>query len=1025
MKTKPAKPTKAPKAKVPTAVHLERKFEEEIEAVLLARGYTQGHPGDFNAALGMDPKAVVSFIQDTQPKAWDRLVKSHGHEVEAKVAKYIRAEMNRRGTVDVLRHGVTDRGIKIKLAFMPPASGLNPEVVKAYAQNRLTLVRQLPYKPNSGQTIDTAILLNGIPVATLELKTPLTCQTAQDAISQYRNDRDPQAPVLGFKSGAVVHFAVDPDDVWMTTHLCGKSTRFLPFNKGDGHGKGNPPNPKGYKTAYLWEEVLERDSLMDILARFVQTQTETKRLPNGTKTKVEKLLFPRYHQLDVVRECVEDARKNGAGQAYLIQHSAGSGKTNSIAWLAHRLSTLHDEDDNNVFDSVIVVTDRIVLDDQLQDAIAQFEHKQGVVEAITSADGSKSKQLSEALTSNKKIIIVTIQSFRFILELIGKLPHRKYAVIVDEAHSSQTGESATKLRATLGTTDDAALAQAAKEQMAEDGKAEDADEETEKEILRIMKARQRQPNLSFFAFTATPKAKTLEYFGRKGKGGKPHPFHLYSMRQAIEEGFILDVLKNYVTYETYWRIASAKSEDPELEKKKASRAAVRFVELHPYNIAQKVEIILDHYLKFTAKKIGGRGKAMVVTSSRKAAVRYKEAFDKMLKKKGIKGVKALVAFSGEVEDGGKKYTEAGMNGFSSRQIPEKFESDDYQVLLVADKFQTGFDQPYLHTLFVDKRLDGVQAVQTLSRVNRTCPLKEDTFILDFVNKAEDIQKAFKPYYEATEIKEATDPNVLYQLKGEIMAAKIIHQDDVEAFAKIAFKPVEKAGANDQGLMHKCIDPAVKRFEAKKDADEKREFAGSLQSYVRIYSFLAQLLDFEDTDLEKLHAYAQGLLRKLPRTTGSGIDLEEDLKLTFYRPKQTFSGDLSLKAGETETVAGIGTDAKPGGRKVVALLSTIVDILNAKFGANLTPEDQLLFDQIEGDMARDPELQAQANSNGLDNFSYPAKERISGAFLDRTEKNQSLYTRYLSEEDFRNVIETIMAQSLYEKLRREEKERKSA
>lgn len=1022
MKTKP---TKSPKPKPATAVHLERKFEQELEAVLLARGYTQGHPGDFNAALGMDDKAVVSFIQETQPKAWDRLAKSYGHEAAAKVTKYLRAEMNRRGTVDVLRHGITDRGNKIKLAFMPPASGLNPEVVKAYKQNRLTLVRQLPFNPASHQTIDTAILLNGIPLATLELKTHLTGQTVENAISQYRNDRDPQAPVLGFKSGAIVHFAVDPDEVWMTTHLCGKATKFLPFNKGYQHGKGNPPNPKGYKTAYLWEEVLEADSLMDIVARFVQTQTETKRLPNGTKVKIEKLLFPRYHQLDVVRECAADAEEKGAGQAYLVQHSAGSGKTNSIAWLAHRLSTLHDKADNAVFDSVIVVTDRIVLDSQLQDAIAQFEHKQGVVEAITSADGSKSEQLSEALTTGKKIIIVTIQSFRFVLELIGKLPNRRYAVIVDEAHSSQTGESATKLRATLGANDEEALALAAKEQLAEDGKAEMADEETEIEILKLMKARQKQPNLSFFAFTATPKAKTLEYFGRKGKDGKPKPFHLYSMRQAIEEGFILDVLKNYVTYETYWKIATAKSEDPELEKKKASRAAVRFVELHPYNIAQKVEIILYHYLKFTAKKIGGRGKAMVVTSSRKAAVRYKEVFDKALRKKGIKGVKAIVAFSGEVEDGGKKFTEGGMNGFPSKQIPEKFETDDYQVLLVADKFQTGFDQPYLHTLFVDKRLDGVQAVQTLSRVNRTCPLKDDTFILDFVNKAEDIRKAFKPYYEATEIKETTDPNVLYQLKDEIIAGKVIHQEDVEAFAKIAFKPVEKASTNDQGLMHKCLDPAVARFNAKKNPEEKREFVGSLQSYVRVYSFLAQLLDFEDTDLEKLHAYAQGLLRKLPKTTGRSLDLEDDLKLTFYRPKQTFSGDISLKPGETKAVSGLDTEAKPGGKKVVALLSTIVEILNAKFGTNLTPEDQLLFEQIEGDMAKDADLQAQAASNDLENFSYPAKEKISGAFLDRTEKNQSLYTRYLSEEDFRNVIETMMTQSLYDKLRSKEKERKQA
>lgn len=1001
-----------------TATHLEKKFEEEMEAVLLSKGgYEQGLPQDFQPALGLDAKALISFLQTSQPKAWARLIKSYGADVEAHVIKNIRSEMNRRGTIDVIRGGVTDRGVKLKVAFMPPTSTLNPEVVDQYQSNRLIITRQLPYKFGSQQTIDTVLLLNGIPIATFELKTPLTGQTWEDAIRQYQQDRDPAAPILTFKSGALVHFAVDPDEVWMTTQLRGKGTRFLPFNKGHNTGKGNPPNPNGYKTAYLWEEVLQRDSLLDILAKFVQSQTETKRLPDGSKVKSEKLLFPRYHQLDVVRKCAAHARDHGAGHAYLVQHSAGSGKTNSIAWLAHRLSSLHDSKDNPVFDSVIVVTDRIVLDDQLQQAIEEFEHKPGVIEAIKSTEGAKSKQLATALNSGKKIIIVTIQSFRSVIEFIGKLPERKYAVIVDEAHSSQTGESATKLRQTLGIEDEKALAQAAAEQMAEDAEQSGKDEETEKQILKIMRARKRQRNLSFFGFTATPKPKTLEYFGQKGPNGKPEPFHLYSMRQAIEEGFILDVLKNYVTYETYWRIASAKSEDPEVEKRKASRAAVNYVQIHPYQIGQKVEIILEHYLNFTAKKIDGRAKAMVVTSSRKAAVRYKEAFDRILKKKRITGVKALVAFSGEVEDGGKTHTEYGMNGFPSRQIPEKFETEEYQVLLVADKFQTGFDQPYLHTLFVDKRLDGVQAVQTLNRVNRTCPMKEDTFTLDFVNKAEDIRAAFKPYYEGAELKEVTDPNVLYRLKGDVETPGIIHQPDIEGFAKIAFKPIEKAGGNDQGLMHKWIDPAVARFEEKLDETEKREFVGNLQAFVRTYAFLAQLIDFEDTDLEKLHAYGKFLLRKLPRTGGGrGMDLDGEVKLTFYKTKQTFSGSLALSSGDGEALPSMREAKAKFTHKTLVPLSVIVETLNQKFGANLTPEDQLLFDQIEGDMAKDPELQEQAANNDVENFSYPAKEKISGAFLERTEKNQSLFTRYLSDEDFRAVIETVMTQSLYERLR---------
>lgn len=1008
-----------------TAIHKEKKFEEEIEAFLLSKkgGYLKGDPKNFDPRLGFDCSELFAFLKATQLKEWAKLEKSYGGEVEAKVSAYLRAEINRKGTIEVLRHGIVDRGAKLTLAFMPPSSGLNPEVVRQYESNRLTITRQVPCKVGSKETIDTVLFVNGIPVVTLELKTPLTGQTVTNAVFQYR-DRDPNSAIFAFKTGAIVHMAVDPDEVMMTTQLRGKSTFFLPFNKGDRGGKGNPENKKGYKTAYLWEEVLRKDSLMDILAKFVQSQTETKRLPDGKKVKSEKLLFPRYHQLDVVRKCAAHAAEHGAGQAYLIQHSAGSGKTNSIAWLAHRLTTLHNEQDETVFDSVIVVTDRIVLDDQLQDAIAQFEHKHGVVEAIKSNEGSKSAKLAEALKGGKKIIIVTIQSFGTVLEQIGEIPNRKYAVIVDEAHSSQTGESATKMRQALGTASstEEELEEAAKQQEAEDRKAQEEEDETDASVLKVMRARKRQPNMSFFGFTATPKAKTLEYFGTKGADGKPHPFHLYSMRQAIEEGFILDVLKNYTTYETYWRIASSNSADPEVEKKKASRAAVRFVQLHPYNIAQKVEIILEHYITFTSKQIGGKAKAMVVTSSRKAAVRYKEAFDKILVKKKIMGVKAIVAFSGEVQDEGKSHTEHSMNGFSGRQIPEKFESDEYQVLLVADKFQTGFDQPYLHTLFIDKRLDGVQAVQTLSRVNRTCPMKEDTFILDFVNNAEDIKEAFKPFYQATEVSEVTDPNVLYRLKDQIMTRGIISPEDIEGVAKIAFKPASEAGGNDQGRIHSFIDTAITRYNEKLDPTEQREFAGDLQSFLRTYAFLAQLIDFEDTDLEKLYAYGRFLARKLPKTQGRNITLDDDVKLTFYRTQKVFDGSLSLGKDDHGSVKGIGEAAKKGGSSgTIVRLSTIIDVLNQKFGADLSQEDQLLFDAIEGDMAKDAELRTQALNNDLNNFAFPAKEKISGAFLERTEKNQGLFTRYLADEDFRNVIEQVMAQSLYDRLRREAEE----
>jgi type I restriction enzyme, R subunit len=1026
--------TKENKVMATTKLHLEKKFEEEIEYHLLTHGgYQSGKPENFDATLGFDTAVLLQFIKTTQPKEWEKLQKSYGVETETKVLKYIRAEINRKpgGVIDVIRGGIVDRGVKLKLAFMPPSSGLNEEVTRQYQTNIFTITRQVPYNPKSKETIDTVLFLNGIPIATLELKNPLTGQNVQNAVWQYRNDRDPSTEILSFKTGAVVHFAVDPDEVYMATHLMRGATKFLAFNKGNNGGAGNPDNKKGFKTAYLWEEVLQKDSLMDILGKFVQTQTETKKLANGTKTKVEKLLFPRYHQLDCVRKCAEDARENGAGQAYLIQHSAGSGKTNSIAWLAHRLTTLHDKDDKNVFDSVIVVTDRIVLDDQLQQAISQFEHRAGVVEAIKSNEGSKSAKLSEALTGGKKIIIVTIQSFGFVLEKIGQLPDRRYAVIVDEAHSSQTGESATSLRKTLGKkTDEEELAAAAEAQAKEDKAAENSEEANEKQILALMKSRKRQGNMSFFGFTATPKGKTLEYFGRTGKDGKPHAFHLYSMRQAIEEGYILDVLKNYVTYSTYWKLASKENKDPEVEKRKASRSAVKFVELHPYNIAQKVRIIIDHFVTFTSKKINGRAKAMVITGSRKAAVRYKQAFDKVLIEKHIKGIKALVAFSGEVDDKGKKFTETNMNGISSRQIPEQFDTDEYQVLLVADKFQTGFDQPLLHTLFIDKKLNGVQAVQTLSRVNRTCPGKEDTFILDFVNDAEDIKKAFKPYFEVTELDKVTDPNILYKLKDEVETHKIIYQDDVDEFAKIVFK--EKAGSTDQGKINALLDPAVTRYREKEDESDKRDFVGDLQGFVRTYAFLAQIMDFEDTALEKLFAYSKLLLKKLPKTKwGGGGDIDDEVKLTFYRAKKTFEGSISLAAGDSGKVSGLqGGKSGASGSPVMTRLSSLVELLNERFGAELGPEHQLFLEQVEDRIVSDQELRKKAKNNDLENFSYPCREKIPDAFLENAERNQKLHegggklhSWYLSNEDVRQMISERIIESAYRRILQEEEEKK--
>ena len=657
----------------------------------------------------------------------------------------------------MIRHGFKCFGKKLRVAFFAPASGMNPETERRYKANRLTVTRQLQYSPNHTNSLDLTLSLNGLPVATAELKNPLSGQRVKNAIRQYQQDRDPRDKIFEFKRRALVHFAVDPDEVYMTTRLARERTFFLPFNKGRDVGAGNPDNPDGYKTAYLWEEVWEREAWLDILSRFLHLEVKEEK-KNGKKTTRETMIFPRYHQWDSVRKMEADARQAGAGKNYLIQHSAGSDKSNSIGWLAHRLASLHDAKDEKIFHCVVVITDRLVLDKQLQDTIYQFEHKQGVVEKIE----QDSNQLAKALKEGVPIVITTLQKFPFVTEKVGELPARNYAVIVDEAHSSQSGESAAELKGVLA-------GQAIREQAQQEAE-EQGLPDYEEEVLRTMAKRGRQPNLSFFGFTATPKYKTLEVFGERGPDGKPRPFHLYSMRQAIDEGFILDVLDHYTTYKTYYKLIKSIEDDPKVEKRKAALALARFMSLHPYNISQKTEVMVEHFRTFTRHKIGGRAKAMVVTRSRLHAVRYKQEFDKYIRGKGYTDVRALVAFSGEVQDPDiptVRYTEVGMNeGIREKQLPDEFDTDKYHVLIVAEKYQTGFDQPLLHTMYVDKRLAGIQAVQTLSRLNRTCSGKEDTFVLDLVNEREEIQEAFQPYYEHTIPGDEVDPHKLYELQSK-------------------------------------------------------------------------------------------------------------------------------------------------------------------------------------------------------------------------------------------------------------------
>lgn len=996
--------------------HTEKAFEDAIEYHLLNEsGYTKGDPARFDRQRALDPSVLIPFVQETQPQAWKALENLQGAEAEAVLLDDLCKALDApQGALAVIRHGFKCFGKRFHVAYFAPTHGMNPDTQRLYEANRLTVTRQVHYSTKNENSIDLLLSLNGLPIATAELKNPMTGQTVEDAKRQYKHDRDPRETIFDFKRRTLVHFAVDPDHVYMTTRLSGNKTFFLPFNRGDGTGAGNPVNPNGYKTAYLWEEVWQRDSWMDILARFIHLQVEEKKV-GGKKIRKETMIFPRYHQLSAVRRMEADVRRVGAGTNYLIQHSAGSGKSNSIAWLAHRLASLHDANDEKVFHSVIVVTDRLVLDQQLQDTIYQFEHKQGVVQKID----EDSTQLANALKSGTAIIITTLQKFPFVTEKVGDLPDRRYAVIVDEAHSSQSGESAADLKGVLAG---AAIREKAKELATEEGLPDH-----EEEILRTMAKRGKQPNLSFFAFTATPKYKTLVIFGHRDADGSPCPFHLYSMRQAIEEGFILDVLKYYTTYKTYYRLIKAIEDDPEVSKRKAAQALARFMSLHPHNIAQKSEVMVEHFRHSTRHKIGGRAKAMVVTGSRLHAVRYKQAFDKYIAEKGYKGIKTLVAFSGTVEDPdvpGVNYTEPDMNRDASgnrigeKKLPEVFGSDDYQVLLVAEKYQTGFDQPLLHTMYVDKRLSGIQAVQTLSRLNRTCSGKEDTFVLDFVNAPEDIYEAFQPYYERTAIGEEADPQQLYDLQTRLDERHVYHQSEVEAFCEVYYKPKANLTPGDHAALNAIIDPAVKRFEAL-DEEAREEFRGLLGTFRNLYAFLSQVIPYQDSDLEKLYTFIRFLLTKLPkRPSGPRYDFDDEVALKFYRLQKISEGPIKLNPGEGGTISGptaVGTSASEDPH---VELSTLIEIINDRFGTEFTPADELFFNQIREEALADEKLREAAQANSMENFKYVFDRALQGLFIDRMEQNEEIFAKFMNDHAFQKVVAETLLKQVYEQIREE-------
>jgi len=990
-----------------TDIHTEKTFETAIVASLVEQGgYTQGSADDYSVELGMFRADVIDFIRTTQPEKWEKLEAIHGKDCPHRIIQRLYKELDLRGALDVLRNGFVDYGIRFQMAFFKPASRMNPDTLALYGQNRLKVTRQLYYSPKNRNSVDLVLSLNGLPVATLELKNHFTGQTAANAKRQYVRDRDNRELLFAFKKRALVHFAVDPDEVYMTTRLDGNSTYWLPFNKGCANGKGNPPNPDGYKTAYLWDEVLCKDSWLDIIQRFIHLQIEEFEL-EGVVKKSEKMIFPRYHQLDSVRKVTADAKSNGTGKNYLIQHSAGSGKSNSIAWLAYRLSSLHNDRDERIFDSVIVVTDRKVLDNQLQNTIYQFEHKTGVVQKVD----KDSNQLAEAISYGTHIIITTLQKFPFVIEKVGDLPERRYAVIIDEAHSSQGGEASKKMKEVLSSPSlDAALN--------EDQDDFDDEDQINAEVEQSCAARGKQQNISFFAFTATPKYKTLAVFGTPDKEGKPLPFHLYSMRQAIEEGFILDVLANYTTYELYFKLTKAIEEDPLLNKRKAAQAIGKYVSLHPHNLAQKTEIIIEHFRRIVAKKIGGRAKAMLVTGSRLHAKRYYDEFNRYIKAKGYADIKVLVAFSGRVvdDDFPDGVAEPSLTGYGEKELPEVFAKNEYKILIVADKYQTGFDQPLLHTMYVDKKLSGVKAVQTLSRLNRTCPGKDDTFVLDFVNDRETVLSSFQPYYEITTVVSEPDPNHLYDLKGKLDEKQIYWQAEIEAFARVYFRDSRRLTARDQAALYAYIDPAVDRFRAIAREEEKEEFKKGLRTWTNLYSFMAQIMPFTEPAFEKFYAYAKLLQSKLPKKDLSeALRLDDEVALEYYRLQKISEGSIELKKDETGELDGLSEAGIKRAREESAALSEIIDILNERFGTNFEQADKLFFDQIEAELVADETLKTQAQANKIDTFKYAFEDQFLSKLIERMDQNQEIFEKIVEDKAFGGLVREWMLKKVYARL----------
>lgn len=944
----------------------------------------------------IDSELLFQFLEATQPKAVAKLKTFHKDLYKQKIIKRLNDQIQAKGIIEVLRKGITDgfTATKLNLFYDRPVSGYNNTAESLYRANCFSVMRQVYFSPNNKKSLDMMVFINGIPVISFELKNELTKQNVQHAIKQYKEDRDPNEEL--FRLGRLmVNFAVDTEEVWMCTHLKKEKSYFLPFNKGYNNGAGNPPNGS-IKTDYLWKEILTKNSLTDIIQNYCQLITEDKEyLDDKGKTrtrKEKKLIFPRYHQLDAVRMLLANAKNVGAGQKYLIQHSAGSGKSNSISWLAHQLVGLHDKSGtNNIFDTIIVVTDRRVLDAQIRNNIKQFQQVAGVVEAITEG----SKQLKEALEEGKKIIITTIQKFPHIVEEIGDLPGANFAIIIDEAHSSLSGQMARKLNQAIAKTDDTETAP----------ETEDGETITAEDLIAdLIKSRKLLPNASYFAFTATPKNKTLELFGVsyvEGDKTKFRAFHLYSMKQAIEEGFIMDVLQNYTTYQSYYALLKRIEDDPEYDKKKAQKKLKHYVESHEHAVKKKTILIADHFIDEVIKKrkVGGLAKAMLVTSSRANAVKFKKAFDDYLLKINSP-YKAIVAFSGEIDG----ETESSLNGFSSANIPNEFEKSEYRFLVVANKFQTGFDQPLLHTMYVDKKLGGVNAVQTLSRLNRSHPLKKDTFVLDFANKSEDIEKAFTPYFESTILGEATDPNKLFDLRDALDNFQVYSQDQIYEFSEsiLANVPVDQ--------LHAILDSSTEIFRNILAEEEQTDFRSKVKTYVRLYIFLSQIVPFENPYLERLYIFLNHLQNKLGGETP--IDLAQgildNIDMDSYRLQLEATINIAMEQGDD--LKPIPTDMRGGNSEPeIDRLSNILQTFNDRYGTQFEDADKVrqMAENIANDVAKNQELITSIKYSDEQNARITSDKIVGEELLKHITTNFDLYKLYSDSKEFKEDFSAMM------------------